>query len=79
MPQWDDQRINEAMNSGEEKYVTLKTKVPVFIVYFTAWVDHAGALNFRKDIYQNDARLARMILNHNLQATKEVKAPAKTS
>jgi murein L,D-transpeptidase YcbB/YkuD len=75
MPEWDEQRISEAMNSGEEKYVTLKTKVPVFIVYFTAWVDNAGVLNFRKDIYQNDPRLARMILNHNLQAT----APAKNA
>ena len=67
------------MNSGKEQYVTLKEPVPVFIAYFTAWVDREGKLNFRKDIYQNDARLARMILHHNLQATKEVKAPAKTS
>jgi murein L,D-transpeptidase YcbB/YkuD len=79
MPGWDEQRIDEAMNSGEEKYVTLKTKVPVFIVYFTAWVDNAGVLNFRKDIYQNDARLARMILNHNLQATAAAQTPPKNS
>jgi L,D-transpeptidase YcbB len=79
MPGWDEQRIDEAMNSGEEKYVTLKTKVPVFIVYFTAWVDNAGVLNFRKDIYQNDARLARMILNHNLRATAAAKTPPKNS
>ncbi|HSB92711.1 MAG TPA: L,D-transpeptidase family protein [Flavitalea sp.] len=79
MPEWNEDRINEAMNNGEEKYVTLKTKVPVFIVYFTAWVDNAGALNFRKDIYQNDARLARMILKRNMQATAAVKSPSKTS
>ena len=77
--EWTPEKINEAMNSGEEKYVTLKTKVPVFIVYFTAWVDNAGVLNFRKDIYQNDARLARMILNHNLQATAAAKTPPKNS
>lgn len=79
MPQWNDSRIDEAMTSGEEKYVTLKTKVPVFIVYFTAWVDNAGVLNFRKDIYENDARLARMILNRNQQATALTKTPSKTS
>lgn len=61
-PEWTDQRIDEAMNSGEEKWVKLKTKVPVVIAYFTSWVDSAGKLNFRKDIYDNDQRLARMIL-----------------
>ena len=79
MSDWNESRISEAMNSGEEKYVTLKTKVPVFIVYFTAWVDNAGVLNFRKDIYDNDARLARMIIHNNLQATASPKSPSKAS
>jgi len=79
MSDWNESRISEAMNSGEEKYVTLKTKVPVFIVYFTAWVDNAGVLNFRKDIYDNDARLARMIIHNNLQATNLPKSLSKAS
>ncbi len=62
-PEWTESRIDEAMHSGEEKYVNLKTKVPVYITYFTAWVDPKGKLNFRKDIYDNDQRLANMILN----------------
>lgn len=61
-PEWTDQRIDEAMHSGEEKWVKLKTKVPVVIAYFTAWVDSSGKINFRKDIYDNDPRLASMIL-----------------
>jgi L,D-transpeptidase YcbB len=61
-PQWNSATITEAMHSGEEKYVTLKNHVPVFIVYFTSWVDASGKLNFRKDVYNNDSRLARMIL-----------------
>lgn len=76
MPDWDEGRINDAMHSGEEKYVNLKTKVPVFIVYFTAWVDSAGVLNFRKDIYNNDSRLARMILQNNEQATGPLRNPS---
>lgn len=62
MPEWTPEKIDEAMHSGNEKYVNLKTPIPVFITYFTAWVDHEGKLNFRKDIYDNDQRLARMIL-----------------
>ncbi|WP_143308272.1 L,D-transpeptidase family protein [Chitinophaga vietnamensis] len=55
---WTDQKIDEAMNAGKEKFVTLKTKVPVFIGYFTAFVDSKGRLNFRDDVYGHDARLA---------------------
>lgn len=59
---WDDAKITAAMNKGVEQYVSLKTTVPVYIAYFTAWVDRQGKLNFRKDVYQRDSRLAQMIL-----------------
>lgn len=59
---WNKQKIVAAMNSGKEKYVTLKQTVPVFIAYFTAWVDKDGKLNFRDDVYGRDQRLADMML-----------------
>ena len=55
---WSESKITAAMNSGNEKYVTLKEPVKVFIGYFTAWVDSKGELNFRDDIYGHDARIA---------------------
>ncbi|MEO6233205.1 MAG: L,D-transpeptidase family protein [Ferruginibacter sp.] len=61
---WNEQKITEAMHSGVEKYVTLKQPVPVFIAYFTAWVDNQGKLNFRKDVYDRDQRLAQLILEN---------------
>ena len=57
-PEWTDSRIFDAMNSGTEKYVKLKDPIPVFITYYTAWVDDAGQLNFREDIYDHDKNLA---------------------
>lgn len=51
---WTPQNIDEAMNSGVEQYVQLKVAVPVFITYYTAWVDENGKLNFRNDIYGHD-------------------------
>ncbi|HWN06882.1 MAG TPA: transporter substrate-binding domain-containing protein [Steroidobacteraceae bacterium] len=36
----------------------LKTKVPVLIAYWTAWVDADGRMNFRRDLYGQDARWA---------------------
>jgi murein L,D-transpeptidase YcbB/YkuD len=55
---WDPQKIVQAMNRGKEKYVTLKQPVPVFIGYFTSWVDRDGKLNFRDDIYGHDKETA---------------------
>ncbi len=60
---WNDKNIEQAMNAGKEKTVTLKQTMPVFITYFTSWVDREGRLNFRKDIYERDQSLLSMILN----------------
>ncbi len=54
---WPPEKIMDAMNSGNEKFVKLKDPVPVFITYYTAWVDENGLLNFRDDIYKRDAGL----------------------
>ena len=53
-PEWSDEMILEAMNSGIEKWVNLTEAVPVSIIYYTAWVDQSGMVNFRDDIYGHD-------------------------
>jgi murein L,D-transpeptidase YcbB/YkuD len=63
--EWTDQRIDDAMNAAEEKWVTLKETVPVFISYFTAWVDNDGLLNFRNDIYGHDKKMAERLFESN--------------
>jgi murein L,D-transpeptidase YcbB/YkuD len=60
---WTAARINKAMHLGKEQQITLKQKTPVFIAYFTAFTDRSNKLNFRKDIYNRDERLASMILS----------------
>lgn len=56
---WPPEKIEEAMNGEEEKTVRLSHPVPVFISYYTAWVDESGRLNFRDDIYNHDKDLCR--------------------
>lgn len=46
---------------GKETYVKLKEPIPVYLVYFTAWVDESGQLNFRKDIYGHDIKLEKTL------------------
>jgi L,D-transpeptidase YcbB len=60
-PAWTEQKIDQAMKGGREIFVNLKESVPVSIVYFTAWVDRAGRINFRDDVYKRDARLMEAI------------------
>lgn len=55
--EWTSQKIDEAMHSGKEKYVKLKEPIPVFISYYTAWVDDGGQVNFREDIYKHDQKM----------------------
>lgn len=55
---WTAEKIDSAMNLAKEKYVKLENAVPVMITYYTAWVDKNGALQFRKDIYGHDSKLA---------------------
>jgi murein L,D-transpeptidase YcbB/YkuD len=58
-PEWTPEKINEAMNSGNEKFVKVKNPIPVVITYYTAWVDESGQLNFRDDIYGHDGKLSQ--------------------
>lgn len=57
--EWTPEKMEEAMNSDKETRVRLKNPVPVFISYYTAWVDEQGRLNFRDDIYNHDDELRR--------------------
>lgn len=60
---WNDERIKEAMHQEKEKWVTLEHKIPVFLTYLTAFVDRAGKINFREDVYKRDQRLVDMLIN----------------
>jgi murein L,D-transpeptidase YcbB/YkuD len=53
-PEWNTEKIVSAMNQTSEKSVKLKSAIPVFIIYYTAWVDDDGLLNFRDDVYKHD-------------------------
>ena len=64
-PEWTPEKISEAMNSGEEKYVKVKDPIPVVITYYTAWVDENGRLNFREDIYGHDEKLAHKMFRQS--------------
>ena len=58
---WKSNTIDSCMHLEKEKWVTIKKTIPVFIVYFTAWVDNNGLINFRKDIYNHDDKMSNKL------------------
>lgn len=56
-PAWPKEKIVSAMNKTHETSVKLKDPIPVFIIYYTAWIDGDGQLNFRDDVYKHDKEL----------------------
>jgi murein L,D-transpeptidase YcbB/YkuD len=63
-PAWTPEKIKQAMNGDKEQFVSLKDQVPVFIGYFTAFVNSKGQLNFRDDVYGHDKRLAAQLFGN---------------
>ncbi len=55
---WDHDRLARYTTGSRTRSVALDQPIPVHIVYWTAWVDEEGELNFRPDIYQRDQQAA---------------------
>ncbi|MBE0436329.1 MAG: L,D-transpeptidase family protein [Methylomicrobium sp.] len=53
--------IREAFDQSDQKTVTLLNPIPVHILYWTAWVDSAGVVQFRRDIYGRDDELIQKL------------------
>ena len=60
---WNMSKIQSTIAGGVEKHVKLKQVLPVYLVYFTAWVDDSGNVHFRDDIYGHDRTLAQQYFN----------------
>jgi L,D-transpeptidase YcbB len=58
---YTEQKIDSLYYLGRETYVKLDEKIPVYLVYFTAWVDSNGLIHFSRDIYHHDAKLERTL------------------
>lgn len=52
--QTGEQRPAQAQAYGTNESVRLNKSVPVFLEYWTAWVDDKGTLQLRNDVYQRD-------------------------
>jgi L,D-transpeptidase YcbB len=60
---WTDEQVRQAMENGpDDRHVSLKEKVPVYIVYFTTFM-RDGRLHFGNDLYGRDRPLVEAVKN----------------
>lgn len=58
---WSKDKVDTVLKTATETGISISPTIPVYITYFTAWVDSRGNLNFRNDIYNLDNQLAQEI------------------
>ncbi len=69
-PKWNKDTIKTASTSGKQRVVNLPQEVPVYLLYWTAWVDADGLLHFRDDIYQRDKPMMRALYQDEKASVK---------
>ncbi len=57
-PRWTLETIREALDDSVDRTVKIPDPIEVYVLYWTAWVDEDGTVQFRNDIYGRDERLA---------------------
>ena len=59
---WPADRVEQAMKDGpNDKGVRLPRKIPVYITYFTAYINN-GELYFGNDLYSRDDKLVPVVM-----------------
>jgi murein L,D-transpeptidase YcbB/YkuD len=59
--EWNEDKIDNTLKTDNDITIKVKPTIPVYIAYFTAWVDNTGQLNFRNDLYHLDEKLSKEI------------------
>ncbi|WP_316635122.1 L,D-transpeptidase family protein [uncultured Flavobacterium sp.] len=65
-PDWPEDKIDKAMSGEKETTCMLKTKIPIYIGYFTAWVNDNGEIGFYPDVYDRDKRLDKLLYSDSV-------------
>ena len=55
---WNEERIRSEIDTLHHETLPLPEPIPVYVLYLTSWVDDAGIVNFREDVYGREQVLA---------------------
>jgi murein L,D-transpeptidase YcbB/YkuD len=60
-PRWSRAALLRALDGAVDGTVPLPEPIPIHLLYWTAWADWDGTIQFRRDIYDRDAPLRRAL------------------
>lgn len=63
-PGWDRERFVAAIAAGKTRTIHLKRRLPIHLVYLTAWAEAGKPVEFRRDIYQSDPPLVSALAGY---------------
>ncbi len=66
-PEWDRQRVDEAIRGGAREDVKLKARVKLHLSYISAWAQADGSVHFRDDIYKMDGEGQNLVGAQKIQ------------
>ncbi len=65
-------RIGELLEGGATTAIYLRTPLPTYLVYFTAFTDEQGEVIFRRDLYERDGAIVAALRAGGLAGTGAV-------
>lgn len=54
---WSEARMKEILGGTRTRDILIAKPIPVYVLYYSAWVDHSGKIIFGNDIYDMDRAL----------------------
>ena len=62
---WNRDKLEEEIGKGDTHTVSLQKTLPVWLLYWTVWIDADGTLQMRDDIYDRDLHLSAALAKAN--------------
>jgi len=62
---WDREAIEVALDEGTERSIYLPRPIPIHLLYWTAWAEEDGTIQYRRDINGVDQSLGRALAKRN--------------
>jgi murein L,D-transpeptidase YcbB/YkuD len=60
---WDARDLPEVLVDGETRDLFIPEPIPVYMLYYTVWINDQGDLVYGQDLYQFDENLIKMLKN----------------
>ncbi len=76
-PETETGELKELIDGGKTQTVPIAKPLPVYVLYWTAYTNGAGEMQFRRDVYGRDGRLISALNGHSAgqQLAKDVGCP----